>query len=210
MRTLLVVNAVLSIGLLSACGRNIHLGGQGFKTSDTASETQGTTGAGNAQPVNSPPAIQSLSLGPDPLLSNQPATASAVAIDYENDPITFVYDWSVNNVPVQSGQQPTLASEYFSAGQVVSVSVTPSDAFGTGTSVTKSLTVQNLPPTAGSISLTPTTPIAGADDLLCEAFDSTDPDGTVPTYRFNWTVDSVPFTAATDSPTSSVVAAINT
>ena len=55
MRTLLVVNAVLSIGLLSACG-------QGFKTSDTASETQGTTGAGNAQPVNSPPAIQSLSL----------------------------------------------------------------------------------------------------------------------------------------------------
>ena len=93
---------------------------------------------------------------------------------------------------------------------MVSVSVTPSDAFGTGTSVTKSLTVQNLPPTAGSISLTPTTPIAGADDLLCEAFDSTDPDGTVPTYRFNWTVDSVPFTAATDSPTSSVVAAINT
>ena len=77
------------------------------------------------------------------MLSHQPATASAVAIDYENDPITFVYDWSVNNVPVQSGQQPTLASEYFSAGQVVSVSVTPSDAFGTGTSVTKSLTVQN-------------------------------------------------------------------
>ena len=105
MRTLLVVNAVLSIGLLSACG-------QSFKTSDTASETQGTTGAGNAQPVNSP-AIQSLSLGPDPLLSHQPATASAVAIDYENDPITFVYDWSVNNVPVQSGQQPTFFGVFF-------------------------------------------------------------------------------------------------
>jgi hypothetical protein len=56
----------------------------------------------------------------------------------------------------------------------------------------------NTEPTAPEISITPESPTAGEDDLVCVIdTDSYDPDGDAVYYTFTWTVDGVSYTAAT-------------
>jgi len=56
----------------------------------------------------------------------------------------------------------------------------------------------NTEPTAPEVSIAPTSPTAGEDDLICSIDeDAYDPDGDSVTYTFEWEVDGVSFTGAT-------------
>ena len=137
-------------------------------------------------------------------------TATVVASDAEGDAITLDYTWSVNGAAVQSGANNSLASSNYVRGNIVSVTVTPSDANATGPSAIDGLTVANTAPTAPAVALSPASPVEGIDDLVCSASGSSDADGDSVSYSFGWTVDGVAFNGATSSVSSSTVFAVNT
>ena len=85
--------------------------------------------------TNTPPVIDSLTLSPDPLRTDDALTATVVASDAEGDAISLDYEWSVNGVSVQSGASNSLDSSNYVRGNIVSVTVTPSDANATGASL---------------------------------------------------------------------------
>lgn len=160
--------------------------------------------------VNNPPVIDSLVLSPIPLYTNDTLTATVVASDADGDAITINYEWSVNGALVQSGIGNSLTGGLFSRGDMVSVSVTPSDANASGAAANDSVTVSNSAPSGASTAITPQAPVENVDDLTCSGSSATDLDGDAVTYVFSWTVDGVAFNGATSSFTSSTVAAINT
>ena len=94
---------------------------------------------------------------------------------------------------------PPDGSTFFDKDQSVYVVVTPSDAYGAGTAVTSSsIVVSNTAPGAPSISIAPTEPVAGEDDLLCQIdTDSSDDDDDSITYIIEWSVDGAVYTDAT-------------
>jgi hypothetical protein len=100
----------------------------------------------------------------------------------------------------------------FSRGQVVTVVATPDDGSLSGAPVVgNSVTIQNAPPTAPVVSITPANP-QDADDLVCSVTtQSTDADGDSITYDFTWTKNGQAFSGASStSATSSTVSAGDT
>ena len=93
---------------------------------------------------------------------------------------------------VQSGSSNTLSgSSYFDKGEeIVAVRAVASDGSDTGTGVSSGLIVANTLPTAPSVSISPSSPIADQDDLVCTiSSQSSDADNDGITYSFAWTVD---------------------
>ena len=111
-------------------------------------------------------------------------TATVVASDAEGDAITLDYTWSVNGAAVQSGANNSLASSNYVRGNIVSVTVTPSDANATGPAAMDGLTVANTAPTAPAVALSPASPVEGIDDLVCSASGSSDADGDSVSYSY--------------------------
>ena len=161
--------------------------------------------------TNTPPVIDSLVLSPDPVRTDDALTATVVASDAEGDAITLDYTWSVNGAAVQSGANNSLDSSNYVRGNIVSVTVTPSDANATGPSAIDGLTVANTAPTAPVVALSPASPVEGIDDLVCGASGSSDADGDSVSYSFGWTVDGVAFNGATSQVLAAcTVFAVNT
>ena len=155
--------------------------------------------------TNTPPVIDSLVLSPDPVRTDDALTATVVASDAEGDAITLDYTWSVNGAAVQSGANNSLDSSNYVRGNIVSVTVTPSDANATGPAAMDGLTVANTAPTAPTVALSPASPVEGIDDLVCSASGSSDADGDSVSYSYSWTVDGL-----AHNSNSSTVAAVNT
>ena len=150
-----------------------------------------TMGSATLTLTNTPPVIDSLVLSPDPVRTDDALTATVVASDAEGDAITLDYTWSVNGAAVQNGANNSLASSNYVRGNIVSVTVTPSDANATGPSAIDGLTVANTAPTAPAVALSPASPVEGIDDLVCSASGSSDADGDSVSYSYSWTVDGV-------------------
>jgi hypothetical protein len=95
---------------------------------------------------------------------------------------------------------------YFSRGDSVAVTVTPSDADGAGSAVTSSsVTVSNSAPTVPAIAISPSAPVSG-DALTCSVTSgATDADGDSLTYTFEWDVGGVAYTGASSAATTSTV-----
>ena len=151
--------------------------------------------------ANSPPTIDSLMLTPDPLTTDDPLAAVVVYSDADGDSVNLSYIWSVNGIVIQSGSNNALTSANYVRGDLVSVSVTPSDLSSSGAAATASLTVVNSPPESQVPVLSPATPYEGADDLLCAVSGGFDADGDSISYSL-WLVDGVPFGGAIDTATA--------
>lgn len=164
------------------------------------------TSVANATVMNATPTVDSLSLTPTTVYTNTDIQAVATGSDVEGSTLTWNYTWFVDGVQVQDGTSDTLASSFFVKDEVVSVDVTVTDGDDTSATSTDSVTVSNALPTAPVVSITPTEPEIGVDDLLCAVdTDSTDVDGDSISYTFEWTVNGVAFNSATDSATDSLV-----
>jgi hypothetical protein len=174
----------------------------GFVRGDTVScEATPSDGADDGSPVsdslligNAPPTVSTVTLSPSAATTDDVITAGVSTSDPDGDTVTLTYAWSVDGSAVSS--DTTLdGATWFDKGQVVAVTITPYDGTDSGSAVSSSgLTIDNTPPEAPGISLDPSDPEAGTDDLVCSVTTgSYDADGDGVSYSFTWTVDGADY-----------------
>ena len=148
---------------------------------------------------NTAPEIDAVTLSPSTVYTNDTLTASVSSSDADGDSVSVTYEWYVDGSLVAETGTTLDGATYFDKDQEVYVVVTPSDAYGAGTAVTSSsIGVSNTAPGTPSISIAPTEPVAGEDDLLCQIdTDSSDDDDDSITYTIEWSVDGAVYTDAT-------------
>jgi autotransporter-associated beta strand protein len=164
----------------------------------------GTTASDTATVVDIPPTA-TVTLDNHSPLTNDVLTATATKADFENDPVTLTFVWTVNGTVRRTFSSATALTDTFDLGpagngdkgQTVTVTVTPNDTFVDGTAASDSATVINSAPTA-TVSLNTPSPLTG--DTLTATATKADPDGDPVTLTFVWTVNGVPqrtFSSAT-------------
>lgn len=151
----------------------------------------GTPGAASITIGNAAPAITSATLSPTGARTNDTISASVGTADADGDSVSLSYAWSVDGSAV-SATGASLPGTWFSKGQVVGLTVTPSDGTDTGTPVAAStLTIANTPPAAPVVAIDPPE-TDGTDDLVCTiATASPDDDADSIIYTIEWEVDGV-------------------
>jgi hypothetical protein len=126
----------------------------------TATDAIGDTDTGTDSVLieNTAPEIDSVTLSPDPVYTNDTITATATASDAEDDDVTVTYDWYVNDGLVATGTGDTLSGvTTFDKHDEVYVVATPSDGTDDGEALTSdTLTASNTPPTAPEVSIVET------------------------------------------------------
>lgn len=153
---------------------------------------------------NAPPRIQAVTLRPPSPRSTDAITANATGVsDPDGDAVEIRFSFQIDGVEVyQLRTAETSAtmdsSVALSRDQRIVVVATPTDNITAGEPVSSDeIVVQNTPPTAPEIEISPEGPGAG-DDLICLVVEeATDPDGDDLTYSFSWTRDGEPWTGET-------------
>jgi hypothetical protein len=86
------------------------------------------------------PKIESLTLSPDPVFTDQTLTATATVLDPDNEGSTTTYEWAwfVNDVDVEQNMETLSGLDSFNKGDTVEVQVTPTNEEGTGEMVAAS------------------------------------------------------------------------
>jgi peptidyl-prolyl cis-trans isomerase A (cyclophilin A) len=157
----------------------------------------------NAAPTLVPP----LNLTAGPVFNDGSLTASATASDVNNDQVTVNYVWKVGNVEVRnvnliggntsdtlnlSAINPSVLPAGVHPGDVVTVTVTPTDGALAGPSVSDQRTIADRLPsfTAGSPQFT--NGEVGVDGTLTVAAAGTDPDGSAVTFDYEWSYNGQP------------------
>ena len=130
-------------------------------------------------PQNQPPSITNLVINP-----SNPTTTDSLSLTYTySDPdgdseSGTTIRWSQNSSVVSSFNDATsVPSSITSKGQMWTVTVTPSDGTDTGSSVTSSsVIIQNTPPVANGLSISPTDPTEQDDLSMSYSFSDIDLD----------------------------------
>jgi hypothetical protein len=165
--------------LLIACALVI-MGGTAC-TGGTATEP--AKGAGVTE--NGPPVMVLAKVLQSPIPLAGPVGAQALAEDPEREPITYSYQWFVNDVLVAGQTNPTFPAELLRRGQMISVEITPSDGKQKGKPVrTPAAPVGNTAPHITSVVLTPQTVQPGGK-LTAEVVAS-DPDHDRVDLTYRW------------------------
>ena len=90
-----------------------------------------------------------MSLSPTSVGTNDTLTASVSAADIDSDTISYSYVWKVNGTTVAATGSTLSGVSYFSRGDSVTVTVTPTDGTTAGSAMTSSaVTVSNSAPSA--------------------------------------------------------------
>ncbi|MDP3092327.1 MAG: putative Ig domain-containing protein [Nitrospira sp.] len=114
-----------------------------------------------------------------------PVGVQALAEDPERDPITYSYQWYVNDAPVAGQTSPTFPAELLRRGQMISAEITPSDGKQKGKPVrTPAAQVGNTAPHLTAVTLTPQTVQPGGK-LTAEVV-ATDPDHDRVDLTYRW------------------------
>lgn len=163
--------------------------------------SSGTPVTASATVANRAPTVTSVTISPSTARTNDTLTATVVASDPDGDAVTNTVTWTVNGTVAGTGT--TLTGSAFNKGDTVLATATPNDGATTGSAVASSaVVIANSAPTAPTLSISPSTPEAGADDLLCAvATVATDADGDRLTYQFSWTVNGAAWTGSTSTRT---------
>ena len=150
--------------------------------------------------TNTAPVVDSVTLNPSTVYTNDTITVTAVFSDDDStQTVSGTYAWHVvdfatgTDTEVQSGSDNTLSGvSFFDRDDEVYVIVTPNDGVDDGSPMTSgSITISNTAPTAPSVSITPDPATVGQDDLVCSVdMPSSDDDGDSVTYTYVWTDDS--------------------
>ena len=154
----------------------------------------GTPQSATASVDNTLPSISGLNISPIPAYTNSIISATYSIIDLDTTQATSAnlewhkIDGQTGSDSIVSTTGTILPSSFFVKDDSIYVKVTPYDGFDLGTTVQSSLiTISNTPPTTPSVSISPTAPFAGVDDLTCTISGlSTDVDGDALTYTFVW------------------------
>ena len=174
-------------------GDNIDCSVQAANVNSTGNSESASTTV-----VNDIPLVSSLLLSPLSILTDDIVSADLIVDDADNDALTFQYSWYVNGIFVASTSTIDGVS-FFERGDTISVEVTPSDGFSTGSTVQSlDIVVENTPPTAPLVYVNYLAQTRVIDDLICELHSgSEDADGDSLSYTYSWTVDGIPFAGST-------------
>ncbi len=171
-------------------------------TPHDGSEAGEAVSSDTATVLNSPPQVTQVELDPGEPRTDDVITATVSAVDADGDALDLAYAWTVDGVLVSETGSSLDGILYFDKDQQVGLTVTPSDDEEDGDGyAAQAVTVANTAPGAPLISISPTEPVAGEDDLLCQTdVDAQDADGDPISYAFGWTVDGLAYGAGpTDS-----------
>jgi len=149
---------------------------------------------------NALPSVSAVSIAPASPATDDTLVASASFSDADGDAVNGSYEWTVDGSFAASGSASLSGTLYFDKHQTVTVTVTPDDGDEQGSSLSASVTVVNTPPEAPGISIDPSAPAAGVDDLVCVVDDeSHDDDGDSIDYASSWTVDGTAYPDGADT-----------
>jgi hypothetical protein len=143
---------------------------------------------------NTPPEASNLIISPSSPYTTDDLIGSYTYYDAEGDPESgSEMRWYKDGI-LQSAfnDQLTVPSSATTKGQVWYFTVKPKDGTSFGALQTSpSVTIQNSPPTAPVVNVTPDFPVT-TDDLICTVtIPSTDPDGDSITYTYAWYKNNV-------------------
>ena len=161
--------------------------------------TTSSSSVGNALPT-----ITEVSLTPEEPRTDDKVTAISPTEDGDGDLVTLAYAWEVNGVDIGVAKK-SLGPENFSAGDTLTVYVTPIDAYDSGIAVSASTTAINTPPEAPVVEVVqlpdePAEPYQDDGDLQCRIVaEAPDVDGDTPDYSFRWTYADSSWTGSTTS-----------
>lgn len=174
MRTLIGKIALLSVlGVLLAnvsCGRH--------ERTEPKSKT------------NSPPLISSISILPEKPTQESEINLFIQSHDPEGDPVTFQYRWIRNDEEIPGANDSSLKSGSFKKGDLIKVRVVPSDGKVDGIPVLSSaVKILNSSPVIQGASIEPK--VAYGTDRLKANVKSSDPDGDIIYYTYQWEKNGV-------------------
>ncbi|MFP5365198.1 MAG: DUF4082 domain-containing protein [Thermoleophilia bacterium] len=140
--------------------------------------------------LNSTPVEGSVAITPSSPRTDQTLTATPSGFsDPDGHSITYAYRWLRDGTPISGATGSTLdlaTAGNGDRGDRLTVEVTAADPLGaTSDPATTSVTVLNSAPTAGSVSIKPTSP-ATNDTLTAVPKDFADIDGDALTYTYQW------------------------
>ncbi len=155
----------------------------------------GPFGEAEVTVVNTAPAVQSVTLTPDPAYTDDIVTATFSVFDADDDPLIYSWDWQVNGVSQYVSGDSLDGLAHFDKHDLVQVFVTAHDGSDDSAPLGSNvLTIANSAPTEPVVSIAPVGPIEQIDDLICSVdAPSTDLDGDPITYEFSWEVDGIEY-----------------
>lgn len=105
---------------------------------------------------NHAPSIRAASIVPSPLVLTGPLTVTIDAEDVDRNPLSFRYQWRLNDEPVVFEQDDQLRPELLKQGDQVAVEIWPHDGIVEGASfTTPTVTVGNSPPVISKVWIEP-------------------------------------------------------
>ncbi|MEC7986864.1 MAG: SUMF1/EgtB/PvdO family nonheme iron enzyme, partial [Myxococcota bacterium] len=137
-------------------------------------------------------------------------TCSATVSD-PDETLSASYTWSILSVTVGTGSSLDLATTAAMPLDDVLCTASVSDSDGGSASGTDTLTLDNRAPSTPSVSISPSSPVVGQDDLVCTIDTaSSDADGQTVNYTYTWTVAGASTSYSTDTIPASDVGASET
>jgi hypothetical protein len=144
---------------------------------------------------NSPPTAPVVDVTPDFPLTTDDLTCTVVvpSTDPDGDTVSYTYEWYKNDAlqpsltTTTTASSVTIDSSNTKKGEVWKCVVTPHGSDGPPDE--DEVTIQNSPPSAPVVDVTPDSPVI-TDDLTCTVTSpSTDPDSDTITYTYKWYKD---------------------
>lgn len=138
---------------------------------------------------NTPPAVLGVALTEAPDVTSD-IVASVEAEDADGDLVDFAWAWTLDGAALEGAWGGSLPAGLALRGQVVGLTVTPSDGTDDGEPATTEVTVGNSPPSVAVASVGVTSAAVGETlELVTEGW--FDADGDPEGYRYAWFVDEV-------------------
>ena len=135
--------------------------------------------------VNTLPVVDSLTLSPDPVYSNNNLTATVSTSDADGQNVIVTHAWYEDGT-LTSFTGTTINDTELDVGETWTVRVTPNDGFQDGNYVEQSIVISNTVPTISATSISPNSNINVSLLLTCSATGNDLDDGALtPTYA--WT-----------------------
>jgi hypothetical protein len=151
----------------------------------------GYTGEAEVIIRNSPPNVTEVNLSPDPAVTTDTLTCTAIgAMDWDGDAITLTYSWVVDGstLPVTTD---TIPFEWFSRGQDVYCEVLPTDGRDEGVATRSNIvTIGNSAPWVVEAHITPDA-VRWGDRPTCIYDGYSDPDDDADMSTIAWSVNGV-------------------
>ena len=137
---------------------------------------------------NTTPVIHSVVISPSEVYTDTLVSAVVDASDADDDPLSLTHTWMVNESATGGGGATLDGTEHFVKHDVLQVSVVPSDGEAVGEAMEASaVVVQNAPPSAPVIAISPEEPVGGIDTLQCTIESpGEDPDGDPVLHTLSW------------------------